>query len=84
MNNLRIGMSVALLISMAACGTDNETEVQGQTQTEALADSQGESARGVLSNQQMQALDAANSVQQVLQNSAEDREKELKARLQRL
>lgn len=41
MNNLRIGMSVALLISMAACGTDNETEVQGQTQTEALADSQG-------------------------------------------
>lgn len=69
MDKLRTGMTIVLLGLLAACGSDNENEVQQQE------------PQGVLSNRQQEALDAANSVEQILLNSAEDRDKELEARL---
>ena len=69
MDKLRTGMTIVLLGLLAACGSDNENEVQQQE------------PQGVLSNRQQEALDAANSFEQILRNSAEDRDKELEARL---
>lgn len=70
MNKSRIGVTIVLLGLLSACSSDNENETQEQA------------PRGVLTNQQLQALDAANSVQQTLQDSAEERRKELEAQLQ--
>ncbi len=58
-----------MLSSLCACSSDNEDENPEQA------------PQGVLSTQQQQALDAANSVEQLLLDSAEQREKELEARL---
>lgn len=62
-------MSFMLFALVAACGSDDENEIQEQA------------PQGVLSTQQQQALDAANSVEQILLNSAQARQKELDARL---
>jgi hypothetical protein len=63
------GMTIMLLGLLAACGSDTENETQEQA------------PQGVLSTQQQQALDAANSVEQILLDSAQARQKELEARL---
>jgi hypothetical protein len=70
----RFGIAVLLSGLFSACGSDNETSVETATQQQ--------QPRGVLTNQQQQALDAANALEQTLQQSAEDRQKELEARLQ--
>lgn len=72
MNKSRIGVTIVLLGLLSACSSDSENENETQEQA----------PRGVLTNQQLQALDAANSVQQTLQDSAEERRKELEAQLQ--
>tara|TARA_B100000959_G_scaffold278948_1_gene338261 strand:- start:1252 stop:1431 length:180 start_codon:yes stop_codon:yes gene_type:complete len=57
---------------LSACGSDNETALETQQQE----------PRGVLTNQQQQALDAANTIEQAMLQSEEDRRKELEAQLQ--
>ena len=72
MNKLQIGVTIVLLGLLSACGADNENENEVQQQT----------PQGVLTNQQQQALDVANSIEQTLLDSAEERRKELEAQLQ--
>ncbi len=72
MNKFRIGVTIVLLGLLSACGVDNENENEVQQQT----------PQGVLTNQQQQALDVANSIEQTLLDSAEERRKELEAQLQ--
>lgn len=73
MKILLIGIVTTVLPLLSACGADSEESN--------LAQEPEQSQQGILSNQQQQALDAANSVQQTLLDSAADREKELEARL---
>lgn len=60
---------IVLLGLLVGCGSDNANETQEQA------------PQGVLTNRQQQALDGAASVEQILLDSAADREKELEARL---
>lgn len=73
MKILLLGMLVTLLPLLNACGAERESTN--------LTQEPEQSQQGILSNQQQQALDAANSVEQTLLNAAADREKELEARL---
>jgi hypothetical protein len=73
MKNLLLGITATLLALLNACGADSEESN--------LTQEPEQSQQGILSNQQLQALDAARSVEQTLLNSAADREKELEARL---
>ena len=73
MNKSRIGMTIVLLGLLSACSSDDENENQVQEQEQA--------PRGILTNRQLQALDGANSVEQILLDSAEARKKELEAQL---
>ena len=70
---IRIGITLLLSGLLSVCGSDNETNSETDVQQQ---------PRGVLTNQQQQALDAANALEQTLQQSAEDRRKELEAQLQ--
>ncbi len=72
MNKSRILITILLSGMLSACGSDNETALETQQQQ----------PRGVLTNQQQRALDAANTIEQAMQQTAEDRLKELEARLQ--
>ena len=72
MNRSRIGIIIVLSGLLSVCGSDNESDTETQQPQ----------PRGVLTNQQQQALDAANALEQTLQQSAEDRRKELEAQLQ--
>ena len=54
---------------LAGCGSDNASETQEQV------------PQGVLTSRQQQALDGAAGVEQILLDSAADREKELEAQL---
>ncbi len=72
MNKSRILITILLPGLLSACGSDNETAIETQQQQ----------PRGILTNQQQQALDAANTIEQAMQQSAEDRLKELEAQLQ--
>ncbi|MBT3530262.1 MAG: hypothetical protein HOF74_04295 [Gammaproteobacteria bacterium] len=56
---------------LLACSSEEEPAINTQE------------ARGVLTEQQQNALDAANSVADLLQDAADDTEKELKERLDR-
>ena len=73
MKNLLLGLVTTLLILLGACGADSEESnlIQELEQLQ----------QGILSNQQQQALDAARSVEQTLLDSAQERQKELEARL---
>ena len=73
MNISRFGISILVSVLLSSCGSDNETNSATEVQQQ---------PRGVLTNQQQQALDAANALEQTLQQSAEDRQKELEAQLQ--
>jgi len=73
MKILPLGLVATLLTQLSACGADSEESNVTQESEQA--------ARGILTNQQQQALEAANSVEQTLLNSAADREKELEVRL---
>jgi|ETNmetMinimDraft_13_1059891.scaffolds.fasta_scaffold19985_3 hypothetical protein len=72
MNKSRILITILLSGMLSACGSDNETALETQQQE----------PRGVLTNQQQQALDAANTIEQAMLQSEEDRRKELEAQLQ--
>ena len=69
MANLKIGATLMFLGILSGCGADNESNPQGQT------------PQGVISSQQREAIDAANNVEQALLDAAEERRKELEARL---
>lgn len=73
MKILPLGIIATLLALLSACGADSEESN--------LTQKPEQSQQGILSNQQQQALDAANTVEQTLLNAAADREKELEARL---
>lgn len=73
MKILLVGITVTLLPLISACGADSEEPN--------LIEEPEQSQQGILSNQQQQALDAARSVEQTLLDSAEERQKELEARL---
>lgn len=68
-----VGITIILLPLLSACGADSEESN--------LTQESEQSQQGILSNQQQQALDAARSVEQTLLDSAEERQKELEARL---
>ena len=68
-----IGVAVILSALLGACGSDNDNDNQTQDQA----------PQGVISSQQREALEAASSVEQILQDSAEERKKALEAQLQR-
>lgn len=76
MKILLLGVIATSLSLLSACGADSDEPTLTQ-ETE-------QSARGILTNSQQQALEAASGVEQTLLNSAADREKELKDRLQAL
>ena len=69
MKILKIVATLMLLLLSSGCDTGNESDTQVQT------------PQGVISSQQREAIDAANSVEQVLLDAAEDRRKELEAQL---
>ena len=73
MKIVSLGLAATLLTLLSACGADSDESNVTQEPEQA--------ARGILTNQQQQALEAANSVEQTLLDSAADREKELEARL---
>lgn len=62
-------------VLISACGSDSPSESVDASQEPA------QSNRGVLSNQQEAALDAARTVEQTLLDAAAAREKELAERL---
>jgi len=70
MKNLKIAATLMLLVISTGCDTDDESNTQGQT------------PQGVISSQQREAIDAANSVEQALLDTAGERRKELEAQLQ--
>jgi len=70
MKNLKIAATLMLLVISTGCDTDDESNTQGQT------------PQGVISSQQREAIDAANSVEQALLDTAKERRKELEAQLQ--
>jgi hypothetical protein len=70
---LLVGITVTLLPLLSACGADSKESN--------LLQEPEQSQQGILSNQQQQALDAARSVEQTLSDSAQERQKELEARL---
>lgn len=69
MNRFKIAAAILLFGTLAACDSGDETI------------SEEARPQGVISNQQQEALDAANSVEQILLDASQDREKELEARL---
>lgn len=69
MGKLNSGMIIMLLGMLVACGPEGENPTQAQE------------SKGILTNRQQQALDGAASVEQILLDSAADREKELEAQL---
>lgn len=69
MKNLKIAATLMFLGIFSGCDTDSESNPQGQT------------PQGVISSQQREAIDAANNVEQALLDAAEERRKELEARL---
>ena len=71
---LKIESAILLAVLFTGCSSDDISEDQAQQEPE-------QAPRGILTNQQRQALDGANSVEQILQDSAEARQKELDARL---
>ena len=73
MKTLQLGIITTLLVFLCACG--------GDTEDTSLDQAPEQSPQGILSNQQQQALDAARDVEQTLLNAAEERKKELEARL---
>ncbi|GJM14274.1 MAG: hypothetical protein DHS20C12_26770 [Pseudohongiella sp.] len=76
MKLLRLGVIAAAIALLNACGADSDEPSPTQAQPPA------QTAQGILTNSQQQALDAANSVQQTLLDAAADREEELANRLQ--
>lgn len=76
MKILFAGIFSTSLVLLSACGADTEESN--------LTQEPEQSAQGILTNSQQQALEAASSVEQTLLNSAADREKELEARLKAL
>ncbi|MFT7473039.1 MAG: hypothetical protein ACI8XU_002943 [Kiritimatiellia bacterium] len=73
MKILLVGITASLLPLFSACGAESEESN--------LIQEPEQSQQGILSNQQQQALDAARSVEQTLLDSAQERQKELEARL---
>jgi len=69
MKKSHMAVAIPLLVLLAGCGSDSDNEEQ--------------SPQGILTGQQLQALEGANSVEQTLLDAAAGREKELEARLQR-
>lgn len=69
MDKLGSVIIIVLLGLLAGCGSDDTNETQDQA------------PQGVLSSRQQQALDGAASVEQILLDSAADREKDLEAQL---
>ena len=68
-----LGVIITLIPLLNACGADSE----GPN----LTQEPNQSQQGILSDQQQQALEAANSVEQTLLDAAADRAEELEARL---
>jgi hypothetical protein len=64
-------------VFLSACGGDSATD----NAAESTSQEPVQSNRGVLTNQQESALDAARTVEQTLLDAAADREKELAERL---
>ncbi len=73
MRSVFIAAIAAALTLLTACGSESDESTTAQQPAQAQ--------QGILTNQQQTALDAANSVQQTLLDSAEQRQKELEARL---
>ncbi|MBL4821366.1 MAG: hypothetical protein JKY98_10325 [Gammaproteobacteria bacterium] len=65
-----LGAVVLSVCQLTACGPNNESTLQDQA------------PQGVISTQQQDALNAANGVEKILLDSAEERRKQLEAQLQ--